>query len=174
MQVVDSNVFRLNNGQYSVLLMTKDGLLQTIGSINTSGYIEYVSKPDMSNVNHEININKIRINSVNIFNENILKVIADDCTYVNTHVKVPFDIDPVKDISGQIFHIMRYRRCTVYLIHQESSRGERILAYLSDRIMHSGECFGTSVKQVSKEEIIREICESTGISKEKIEEQFGI
>lgn len=150
--------------------MKNNESFQNVGMIDTSGFIEYKLNPDKSNVCHNININKTPINSVNIFNKNVLNIIADDGTYVNTHIQVPIDLPQVEDISGRIFYIMRYRRCTVYLIHQESSRGERFLAYLSDKIVHSGECFGTNINHVKKSDIINVISEHYVFSEEK----FGI
>lgn len=57
------------------------------------------------------------------------------------------------DISLNIFHTMRWRRCTGYLAIQKSNNGIRFLCYLDDTIKHHGQSFGTSVEFVSMKQV---------------------
>jgi len=54
---------------------------------------------------------------------------------------------------------MRYRRCTVYIVVQFSHRTKqvRIMAYGTDEILHTAECFGTSLSSVNKKELLQEV-----------------
>ena len=53
------------------------------------------------------------------------------------------------DINGIIFHTMRWRRCTGFLVIQTSKIKTRYLCYLEDAIKHNGQSFGTSPQSVS-------------------------
>lgn len=171
---------RLNDSTFNVLLMEHSGSLKTIGNITSSGYFDYESHQheiDTSNINHQKNIIKIPIKSVYEFNKQLLEIIAIDCMHIYTKIRdrdLPVKLLQVEDITGSIFKILRYRRCTVYLVHQTSSRGERYLAYFSDKIVHSAECFGTDSTHVKRETIFDEILNSAHISKENLETKFGI
>jgi len=168
---------RLNNPTFNVLIMCNDSSLQHVGTVTTSGYISNKQPLDKSNVTHKFTINEILVDSVNIFNQNILTIIANDCTsyftHIDRHCQLPIVLPCSEDINGTIFKILRYRRCTVYLVHQISLRGERYLAYFSDKIVHSGECFGIDSYGVGKDKIIEEIhtYHTNDIS---IENMFGI
>ena len=72
----------------------------------------------------------------------------------------PCIIGPLSDqMKFQFLSVMRYRRCTVYIVVQYSSNTSqtRILAYGCDAIRHSAQCFGTSLESVSREDIVNYI-----------------
>jgi hypothetical protein len=141
---------------YNILLMQKNSELKKIGSITTS------------ETSTNIFIIPTVVRSVNIFNQNILQIIS------NNPNNLPIIIPGIEDIEGKIFKILRFRKCTVYLIEQNSINGIRFLAYFSDKIMHYGECFGTSVEYVTKQYILEEISNVLKLSPELIEDNFGI
>ena len=142
---------------YNILLMQKNSELKKIGTIITNESIT------------NIVIVPTLVRSVNIFNQNILQIISE-----NPRNNLPITIPGIEDIEGKIFKILRFRRCTVYLIEQNSINGIRFLAYFSDKIVHSGECFGTSAEYVTKQYILEEISNVLKVSPELIETNFGI
>ena len=88
--------------------------------------------------------------SVLKFNKKIFSKICEDEGY-DTNVNIDIEAE---DIKGKIIYIMRYRRCTVYLVIQTSSLGTRLLAYLYSKIKHSAQSFGTGCHQVDKKDIL--------------------
>lgn len=142
---------------FNILLMQKNSELKKIGTITTS------------NTSTNIFIVPTLVRSVNIFNQNILQIISN-----NPNNNLPIIIPGIEDMEGKIFKILRFRRCTVFLIEQNSINGIRFLAYFSDKIIHSGECFGTSIEYVTKQYILEEISDVLKLSPELIEDNFGI
>ena len=145
---------------YNILLMQKNSELKKIGTITTS------------ETSTNIFIVPTLVRSVNIFNQNILQIISNNPNNPNNNL--PIIIPGIEDIEGKIFKILRFRRCTVFLIQQNSINGIRFLAYFSDKIFHSGECFGTSIEYVTKQYILEEISNVLKLSPELIEDNFGI
>jgi hypothetical protein len=83
------------------------------------------------------------------------------------------------DITLNVLYVMRFRGCTIYLCVQQSSMGERLLAYIDPRRKHSSTSFITTEESVDNAKIIRYFQEKlaeVGIqySTEKITEMFGI
>ena len=56
-------------------------------------------------------------------------------------------------LSGLIFKILRWRRCTGYLVIQKSDYRTRFLCYLYDEIKHNAQSFGTSYFNITGKEI---------------------
>ena len=56
-------------------------------------------------------------------------------------------------LSGLIFKILRWRRCTGYLVIQKSDYRTRFLCYLYDEIKHNAQSFGTSYFNITGNEI---------------------
>lgn len=113
-----------------VYIMKSDHTLQKIGTITSS--------------NNMVNVNKIGISSVDNFNSQLLDYIKYDNSY-STNV---FHVIESEDIFGIVFYILRWRRCTGYLVIQKSNRGVRYLCYLYSKIKHSAQSFGTSCENV--------------------------
>ena len=88
--------------------------------------------------------------SVLEFNTLMFDIIYKDKGY-DTDVNIDIEAE---DIKGKIIYIMRYRRCTVYLVIQKSNLGTRLLAYLYSKIKHSAQSFGTGCHQVQKKDIL--------------------
>ena len=65
------------------------------------------------------------------------------------------------DIIGVCYHIIRWRRCTAYLVIQFSDIGVRNLCYFSDEIKHHAQCFGTSMESVDKNQVFKCIEENS-------------
>lgn len=93
----------------------------------------------------------IGLSSVDNFNSQVCKYIFNDKGY-KTEDDEWFQSE---DIKGVCFHILRWRRCTAYLVIQFSPRGTRYLCYFSDEIKHSAQSFGTSMEDVDKEEVFQ-------------------
>lgn len=121
-----------------VYIMKDDNSLIDIGSIKSvSGEISFKNSGYLPS-------------SVLEFNTLMFDIIHKDEGYdtdVNIDIKA-------KDIKGKIIYIMRYRRCTVYLVIQTSALGTRLLAYLYSKINHSSQSFGTGCHQVQKKDIL--------------------
>ena len=88
------------------------------------------------------------LSSIDIFNKQICEHISKDIldesdTWIQS-----------EDIKGICYGIMRWRRCTSYLVIQISSRGIRHLCYFSDEIKHNATSFGTSMEHVKKQDVL--------------------
>lgn len=131
----------------TVFILQNNKSLKKIGTINDK--------------NKEIRIILSSVDSVNYFNEQVFQFInADNGLYTN----VNFIIKSF-DITGVIFHILRWRRCTGYFVIQKSNKGTRYICYLYDKIKHNGQSFGTTCEVVADD--IDNI-KSTFIEKSKI------
>lgn len=120
----------------TVYIMNDDKSLIDIGSIESgSGEISFENEEFLPS-------------SVSKFNTLMFDIIYKDKGY-----KTDIDIK-AEDIKGKIIYIMRYRRCTVYLVIQKSNLGTRLLAYLYSKIKHSAQSFGTGCHQVDKKDIL--------------------
>jgi hypothetical protein len=136
-----------------VYIMKTNGTLKEIGLINDDKKT-CVTSTDVPD-------------SVIGFNKLVLECVANDNNYSNNaNTKIKYE-----DILGSVFHIMRYRRCTVFLIEQESDMGIRYLAYLCDKIKHGATNFGTTIDLVSKDDIMNEFKKLENFSSLH---QFGI
>lgn len=159
-----------DTNSYKVFLMKHDGDLLKIADVQTLGHSD--------EYNYRINIVECPFKSVNEFNYNLVRLIAKDCSSVTARIDrlnaLPIIVKQSEDIEGEIFKILRYRRCTVYLVQQNSNKGKRYLAYFSDKIMHSAQCFGTDMYHVLKSEIIEEIKNYLKCCTEDVEKYFGI
>jgi len=122
----------------SVFIINNDSSLIKVGTINDE--------------NKKINLDKSGLKSVDYFNTQVLQFIQDDD---NTMVKT-FHFINSEDIFGIIFHIIRWRGCTGYLVVQKSDRGLRYLCYLYDKIKHNASSFGTTIDLVKTDFIIKE------------------
>lgn len=116
----------------TVFILKNDKSLQKIGTID--------------DVKNEIRINAISVESVNYFNEQLFAFIKADS---GIDTDIDFNIKSY-DITGIVFHILRWRRCTGYLVIQKSNRGIRYICYLYDKIKHNAQCFGTTCEFVSE------------------------
>ena len=96
-----------------------------------------------------ITIENTKNETVNNFNRKIIEFIKEDN---NIEDNIPFFVFS-DDMVGMIFHIMRWRRCTGYLVIQKSDNGTRYLAYLHDKIKHSSTSFGTTCNLVKFKDI---------------------
>jgi len=67
----------------------------------------------------------------------------------------------VENIKASIIGVMRYRRCTVFLVSQNSSRGQRYMAYAYHKIKHGGS-FGTGCTHLSYGDIVSAFVEALG------------
>lgn len=117
-----------------VKIMRSDGSYKDIGLIKPKKTVVY----------------ETGILEVDQFNKEMLNFIRSDKGYKKTKVI------NAADIQGFIFRIMRWRRCTAYLVVQTSRFGTRYLCYMYDKIKHHGQSFGTSSNMVKKSEIVNE------------------
>ena len=131
----------------TVYILKNDKSLKKIGTIDDE--------------KNEIRINAISLDSVNYFNEQLFKFIKAD-SGMNTDVD--FFIKSF-DITGVIFHILRWRRCTGYFVIQKSDIGTRYICYLYDKIKHHSQSFGTTC-ECAAEQI--DTIKSSFIEKSKI------
>ncbi|VVU94380.1 hypothetical protein CPAV1605_102 [seawater metagenome] len=99
--------------------------------------------------NQGISIQPCGINNVDLFNEKIIEYIRS-ADRIKTEV---YDFIETKEIIGMVVHILRWRRCTGYLVLQKSFAGNRIICYLHDKVVHSAQCFGTSYLDVKNADI---------------------
>lgn len=109
--------------------------------------------------NSEITTVDIGLSSVDNFNSQV-------CNYIFKDEGYKTDDDEwfqAEDIKGVCFHILRWRRCTAYLVIQFSKVGIRYLCYFSDEIKHSAQSFGTSMENVDKEQVFQ--CLETNLKK---------
>jgi hypothetical protein len=122
-----------------VLIMKSDGSLQQIGTIDEQS--------------GTINVNSINIPSVDDFNSKVFRYILGD----KNHLIDTFEVIKSEDILGIVFHIMRWRRCTGYLIVQKSDNGIRYLCYMYDKIVHGAQSFGTNPELVKMDDVKNEM-----------------
>ena len=99
----------------------------------------------------EITTVDIGLSSVDNFNSQVCNYIFNEEGY-KTYEENWFQSE---DIKGVCFHILRWRRCTAYLVIQFSPRKTKYLCYFSDEINHSTQSFGTSMEDVDKEEVFQ-------------------
>lgn len=117
------------NGQWDFIINTKNGVIK---NLKKSG------NEDVDQINMEIG-------------KFILK------KDLKSHGPLPLVRFSSNDLSSKLINIMIYRRCTIYLFLQHSSRGTRIQAYGSNLIKHFGESFGTSLAGVNMNTIKKDI-----------------
>lgn len=130
-----------NNQIDYVHIMRKDGTLKVVGEIQRT------SKQFKINDSDKLPASVVK------FNNRIFSFIANDRGIENNpNLHIVED-----DIHGHLFEIIRYRRCTVYLVIQISSIGSRYLAYIYDKIIHNAQSFGTSASMIKKEDIINKL-----------------
>jgi len=107
-----------------------------------------------------IDISKVTFSNagmVNEFNSQIIDYIYND-NGIGDNVEKWFRAG---DIIGVCYHILRWRRCTAYLVIQFSDRGTRYLCYFSDEIKHHAQSFGTSMENVDKNQVFKWIEENS-------------
>jgi len=73
------------------------------------------------------------------------------------------------DITCLIFKVLRWRRCTGFLVLQISNVGLRTLCYLYDKVVHNAVSFGTDIYHVKMDYIHKQI-ESSLKNNEKLKE----
>lgn len=96
---------------------------------------------------------KTNIESVDNLNEQIVQYIKEETS--KFIIKKPVHkVITSEDITIVFFGAMIFRRCTVFVAYQTSSRGNRFLSYISTKIKHSSAAFGTSHENVNNYEII--------------------
>lgn len=86
---------------------------------------------------------------VNEFNKHILDLVYKDKGY-----ETPSERIVVDDVTGIIIDVLRWRRCTGYVVLQKSLYGKikyRMLIYLFDKVKHSAVSFGTNIDIVVKQ-----------------------
>jgi hypothetical protein len=148
----------------------------------------------ISNKEDKILIRKSDGSNINLYGNGIQNMIGID-TVDNLNMQVIFEINkflnetlnvtlrkPIELISGDItlniFDIMRYRRCTIFLCKQNSIRGNRYIAYISTKILHFASSFGTSQNFVYNDTIILHIkkylTKHNLPSIDEVEELFGL
>lgn len=116
----------------------------------------HVMKKDFNPINvssisretHEISIIDTGLSSVDSFNSQISNFILNDNGFKDDEEWFRAD-----DIIGVCYHILRWRRCTAYLVIQFSDKGFRHLCYFSDEIKHHAQSFGTSIETVNKAQV---------------------
>lgn len=122
------------------------------------------------------------ISSVDDINTQMIEFIKSHISRYNMVIlpvgncNITFNSD---DITLELIHIMRYRRCTIFVCRQESSRGTRYLAYIDNTVVHDAASFGTTSNLISNSLIITTTCEriaetGTNTSYAEISEKFGI
>lgn len=127
-----------NNQIDHIHIMRKDGSLKVVGEIERNTKQITIEDSDKLPA------------SVVKFNKQLLSFIVSDKGIENSpNLHIVAD-----DIQGHLFEIVRYRRCTVYLVIQISTLGVRYLAYIYDKIMHHGQSFGTSASMIKKSDIM--------------------
>ena len=99
--------------------------------------------------NGDVNVVTNQISSIYGLNSQLSKYILSDKSY-ETNVEEWFESE---DIKAVCFYIMRWRRCTAYLVIQFSDNGYRYLCYFSDEVKHQGQSFGTTMELVNKKEV---------------------
>ena len=117
----------------TVYLLKNDKSLYNLGTINDD--------------TNEIRINLNLVQSVNYFNEQIFTYIKNDS---GNKSNVLYFVES-EDIKGMIFHIIRWRRCTAFLVIQKSALGVRYLCYMYDKIKHSANSFGTTCEMAAND-----------------------
>lgn len=103
-------------------------------------------------VNREDNniiINKCGISSVDNFNNKLCNYILND-NGIGENVDEWFKSE---DITAVCYYILRWRRCTAYLVIQMSDKGIRYLCYFSDEVKHHAQSFGTSMETVDSKQV---------------------
>ena len=106
--------------------------------------------------NGDIDLQRSGLASVDNFNEKLFDYIKSD-NRIDTNV---YKIIKSEDIIGIVHHILRWRRCTGYLVIQYSARGIRNLCYLYDKVNHHGQSFGTSAEYVTYDQVKKTFIES--------------
>lgn len=140
--IINTIINTMDNNQIDrVYIMRKDGSLKVVGEIHRN--TKQIEKYDNDKLPE----------SVVKFNNKIFYFIANDRGIENNpNLHIVED-----DIQGHLFEIIRYRRCTVYLVIQISTIGVRYLAYIYDKIIHNGQSFGTDASLIKKEDIINKL-----------------
>ena len=110
-----------------------------------------ISMLDVSNIKQELFTG---INTVDKFNEKILKLIKSYEIEFHVQTSSIFDIIEAGDITGYLISKMTWRKCSAYLVIQTSNIGYRYLCYFYDHEHHTGA--GTSYNMVEYKEIINE------------------
>jgi len=122
----------------NIFIMQPDSSKIKIGEI-------YLTKTGAERIKIESTENE----TIDNFNKKVAGFIKKDDGIFNNELHFIFSDDMV----GMIFHIMRWRRCTGYLVIQKSHKGTRYLAYLHDKIKHSSTAFGTTCDLVNFKDI---------------------
>ncbi len=99
--------------------------------------------------NDGISIEPSGIDNVDLFNKKVIEYIRS-ADRIKTEV---YDFIETPEIVGMVVHILRWRRCTGYLVLQKSFAGNRVICYLLDKVVHSAQCFGTSYLEVKNADI---------------------
>lgn len=100
-----------------------------------------------------VTINPIQLDSVNNFNQKILEYISQDD---NIKDEV-YDFIETNEIIGLVIKILRWRRCTGFIVLQKSNAGTRVICYLYDKIKHGAQSFGTDYIHVELNYVKAEI-----------------
>ena len=104
--------------------------------------------------NNNITINKSHNKLVNKLNSDIVNYL------VNENDKINFKIFESGDIKSYYYKKIQWRRCAAFLFIQISDMGLRHMCYFSDEVVHNAASFGTSMDNVSKEEVFKYIIEA--------------
>ncbi|CAH6420132.1 Hypothetical protein KVN_LOCUS23 [uncultured virus] len=137
MQPITSNVYLFSKNSW-----------QKIGTINPNQII----KENIPN-----------IYTLQQTSKKILELIQNDSIKNLQIGKKFFVLNPSDDkdkLEIILLHIMRFRRCTVYIFEQINHKTnlKRILAYGNDEIKHHAICFGTSLDLVDGKTIEKSLC----------------
>lgn len=111
--------------------------------------------------------NNITVNESMLFdyNKKILEYIAEDKEY-KTDVLPPHKIVS-NDIIGHVIHILRWRRCTAYLVIQTSdTKKVRCVCYLYTKIKHSSSSFGTDCDCINVNDVKKQFITSISLLNE--------
>jgi hypothetical protein len=73
-----------------------------------------------------------------------------------------------EDIVSVVFGVIKWRRCTGFLVFQKSNQGHRFLFYVCDKIMHHGISFGTDCYGIRIDEIVKDFHELVEANKVEI------
>ncbi len=137
----------------NIFLIKNDGNIAPIGTI-----VETVVDNEVYNT---IDLtHKTGISSVDQCNSKILDLFGWYQSTINTYGPL-VRYFRCGDVELVLFKIMRWRGATAFIFIQKSARGVRLLAYISDKVMHKGQgtVIGGAVREIVSPDGINSITE---------------
>jgi len=146
-----------NENSSRVFIMNNSSLNSSTPGSNEKNYTFIGSiKKNQQNLKTVNIIKKDNNQDIDYFNEQVLDFISKNDS-INCE---PQHFIFSNSLIGLIFKVLKWRRCTGYLVIQKSDYGTRFLCYLHDEIKHNAQCFGTSYYNVMGSEIKKYFDES--------------